>query len=90
MHREFKPVILKFTQHSREPIVCFYRLLLCAFIPGFGACTKGVEPECEWCGASEAPTEVAHSISIVDSREPGERVFLSGKDTWLNSFTHNG
>jgi protocatechuate 3,4-dioxygenase, beta subunit len=38
----------------------------------------GPLPECEWCGASEAPPNLTASIILADRREPGERLLLQG------------
>jgi protocatechuate 3,4-dioxygenase, beta subunit len=35
-------------------------------------------PDCEWCGADEAPDNLASSISLADENEPGERLRVQG------------
>ena len=35
-------------------------------------------PECEWCGAAEAPDNLASTITLADENEPGERLLLQG------------
>jgi len=35
-------------------------------------------PDCEWCGASEAPDDVTSSTTIAGADEPGERLLLQG------------
>ncbi len=42
-----------------------------------GASTRAL-PECEWCGAPEAPAELASSVSLHDAREPGPPLVVTG------------
>lgn len=35
-------------------------------------------PDCEWCGADEAPEELASTITIAGPEEPGRRLTLTG------------
>lgn len=36
-------------------------------------------PACEWCGATEAPSNVSWQTTIPDKNEPGEWVTISGR-----------
>ena len=36
-------------------------------------------PECEWCGAAEAPSRLSWSVRLADAREPGAPLVLSGR-----------
>jgi protocatechuate 3,4-dioxygenase beta subunit len=36
-------------------------------------------PECEWCGAAEAPSRLGSSVRLADAREPGAPLVLSGR-----------
>ena len=36
-------------------------------------------PDCEWCGAAEAPKNVSSSVVIAGNNEPGERLVLTGR-----------
>jgi protocatechuate 3,4-dioxygenase beta subunit len=35
-------------------------------------------PDCEWCGAAEAPDYLKSTITLADENEPGERLLLQG------------
>jgi protocatechuate 3,4-dioxygenase, beta subunit len=35
-------------------------------------------PDCEWCGADEAPDNLGSSIALADENEPGERLRVQG------------
>lgn len=35
-------------------------------------------PECEWCGADEAPNDVSWETNIADENEEGERLTITG------------
>jgi len=35
-------------------------------------------PDCEWCGAAEAPDNLTSTIALADENEPGERLLLQG------------
>jgi len=35
-------------------------------------------PDCEWCGAAEAPAKLKSSITVADENEPGKRLVLQG------------
>ena len=35
-------------------------------------------PDCEWCGASEAPGNLTSAITLAGRNEPGERLHLQG------------
>jgi protocatechuate 3,4-dioxygenase beta subunit len=35
-------------------------------------------PDCEWCGAAEAPDNLTSAIALADANEPGERLLLQG------------
>lgn len=35
-------------------------------------------PDCEWCGAAEAPDDVSWSTTIADADEPGEPMVITG------------
>ncbi len=35
-------------------------------------------PDCEWCGAAEAPGNLTSTITLADKNEPGERLLLQG------------
>ena len=37
-----------------------------------------VLPDCEWCGAAEAPDNLKSAITLADKNEPGERLLLQG------------
>lgn len=55
-------------------------LLLAAFVPAAaqGQGTGDGLPECEWCGASEAPANLSWRASIAPGSEPGRRLRVSG------------
>lgn len=53
-------------------------LLLCAAALMWRATHAHPLPECQWCGASEAPSDVTSTATIVDENEPGERLVLRG------------
>ena len=40
--------------------------------------TKTELPECEWCGADEAPAKLDWQTTIAGNDEPGERLVISG------------
>src|SRR5687768_963838 len=35
-------------------------------------------PECEWCGAAEAPARLTSTLTIAPRAEPGERLIIEG------------
>ncbi|MDX1583319.1 MAG: hypothetical protein R3338_06925, partial [Thermoanaerobaculia bacterium] len=35
-------------------------------------------PDCQWCGATEAPDNLSSSTTIAPESEPGERMILEG------------
>ena len=45
-------------------------------------------PDCEWCGALEAPSNLSWQTTIADSTEPGERLILSGTIYHADNQTH--
>ena len=53
-------------------------LVLCATVVLWHAARAHPLPECEWCGASEAPNEVTSVTTIADKDEPGEPLVLRG------------
>lgn len=52
-------------------------LLLACGSPATGA-ASGELPDCEWCGAREAPAELSWQARIAPPDEPGERLVLEG------------
>lgn len=52
-------------------------LLLACGSPATGA-ASGELPDCEWCGAREAPAELSWRARIAPPDEPGERLVLEG------------
>ncbi len=39
---------------------------------------NSARPDCEWCGASEAPSDISWQTIIADRQEPGEPLILQG------------
>ncbi|MCB0644992.1 MAG: intradiol ring-cleavage dioxygenase, partial [Phaeodactylibacter sp.] len=35
-------------------------------------------PDCEWCGAMDAPTQLSSTLQIAGLQEPGERLLITG------------
>ena len=57
------------------PTAALLLLLACGGSP---AAATGELPNCEWCGATEAPAELSWRATIAPPDEPGERLVLEG------------
>lgn len=66
------------------------RYLACALVVTLLACTDGSAadtiaradaplPDCEWCGATEAPEDLDGDLTIAGPDEPGERLVVDGR-----------
>lgn len=53
-------------------------LIAAALLLASMACASGSRPDCEWCAAHEAPSDLTHAITLADADEPGERLLLRG------------
>lgn len=48
---------------------------------------RGALPDCEWCGAHEAPDDLDWTVTIAPPDEPGERMVLEGTVTESDGVT---
>ncbi|MEP1033738.1 intradiol ring-cleavage dioxygenase [Ekhidna sp.] len=53
-------------------------LIVTLFCCSFTQENNAQQPSCEWCGATEAPSNITSSTTIADSSEKGERIKISG------------
>jgi protocatechuate 3,4-dioxygenase beta subunit len=64
---------------SRHPIAITVAVTFPALL--LAACSNSVAPipDCEWCGAMDAPSNLTSITRIAPEDEPGERIILKGR-----------
>ncbi len=65
--------------HFQIFVWCFVLLFSFMSTALTGASTPQDLPDCEWCGATEAPKELSWDIRIASIDEPGEPMIISGR-----------